>query len=91
VWECERCRDAEAAATAALKEEAEGQVAARFKLGELNHQQGKLECAKLEYENIMKMERSSCAEKSLAEEHFNQVQTEIMFASHPTSDRRVTM
>ena len=74
----------------ALKEE-DGQVLARFKLGELNHQQGKLEGAKLEYEKIMKMECSSCAEKCLAEQCFNQIQTEIMFASNPTSDRRVTI
>lgn len=83
-------RDAEAATMDALKEE-EGQVLARFKLGDLFHQQGKLECAKLEYENIMKLECASCAEKASAEEMYNQVQQDIIFASNPVSDRRVTM
>lgn len=82
-------RDAEAATIDALKEE--GQVLARFKLGELNHQQGKLECAKLEYENIMNLEVATCVEKNLAEERYNQVQADIIFASNPLSDRRVTM
>jgi len=74
----------------ALKEE-EGQVVARFKLGELYHQQGKLECAKLEYQNIMNFEIATCPEKNLAEELYNQVQADIIHASNLVLDRRVTM
>lgn len=87
---CGNYRDAEAAAMAVRKEE-EGQVLARFKLGELYHQQGKLECAKLEYESIMKRECATGVEKSAAEERYNQVHDAIAAARIPSSDSRVTI
>lgn len=75
----------------AVRKEEEGQVLARFKLGELYHRQGKLECAKLEYESIMKRECATGVEKSAAEERYNQVHDAIAAARIPSSDSRVTI
>lgn len=74
----------------ALREE-EGRILGRFKLADLYLQQGKLECAKMEYENILELEDITCPERMLAESKHTEIQAQILFANQPNSDRRVTI
>lgn len=82
-------RDAEAAILAAMKEGC--RVWAHFKLADLYLQQGKLECARLEYEDILELDDITSAERSMAEDKQKNIQSQIFFTMQLTSDRRVTI
>lgn len=82
-------RDAEAVILAAIKEG--GGVRARFKLADLYLQQGKLECARLEYKNILELDGITCGERSMAEDKQRNIQSQFFFSTQLTSDSPVTI
>lgn len=69
---------------AAMK--AGGQIWVRLKLADLYLQQGKLECARLEYKNILELNDITCAERSMAEDKVKNIQSQIFCTMQLTSD-----